>query len=265
MNGVEWNRVSVRDVGNYHDSGVNWRIAEGYSSLMDALAAGLDMTLECPARLIDHSGPQVRVETPRGDLRARAVIVTVPTGVLAAGGLRFHPMLPDKADVAARLPLGLADKVYLRLDGAEEFPKDSHLYGAFDRAGTGTYHLRPFGRPLIEAYFAGQCARDLEAEGEAAFAGFAISELAALLGDGIRKRLRPVAATAWERDPYAMGSYSYALPGHAGARLTLAAPVDGRVFFAGEACMVHDFSTAHGAWRSGIAAAEAVIAALGKR
>jgi monoamine oxidase len=262
MNGVEWNRVSVRDFGNYHDSGANWRIAEGYSRLMDALAVGLDITLECPARLIDHSGPQVRIETPRGDLRARAVIVTVPTGVLAAGGLQFHPMLPDKTDAAARLPLGLADKVYLQLDGAEEFPKDSHLYGAVDRVGTGTYHLRPFGRPLIEAYFGGQCARDLEAEGEAAFAGFATAELAALLGDSIRKRLHPVATTAWERDPYAMGSYSHALPGHAGARLALAAPVDERVFFAGEACMVHDFSTAHGAWRSGVAAAEAVIAAL---
>jgi monoamine oxidase len=41
--------------------------------------------------------------------------------------------------------------------------------------------------------------------------------------------------------------------------------VDGRVFFAGEACMVHDFSTAHGAYRSGVAAAEAIMAALGKK
>jgi monoamine oxidase len=265
MNGAEWDRVSVRDFRNYHDSGVNWRIAEGYSSLMTALAAGIDMTLECPARLIDHSGPLVRIETPRGDLRARGVIVTVPTNVLAAGGLHFHPALPDKMEAAAVLPLGLADKVFLRLDGAEEFPKDSHLYGAVDRVGTGTYHLRPFGRPLIEAYFAGQCARDLEAAGEAAFASFAIGELASLLGGGIRKRLHPVAATAWERDPYAMGSYSHALPGHADARLTLTAPVDGRVFFAGEACMVHDFSTAHGAYRSGVAAAEAIMAALGKK
>jgi monoamine oxidase len=115
---------------------------------------------------------------------------------------------------------------------------------------------------LIEAYFAGGYARDLEAGGEAAFASAAIGELASLLGEGIRKRLHPVSATAWERDPYARGSYSHALPGHAGARLRLAAPVDGRVFFAGEACMVNDFSTAHGAWRSGIAAAGAVIAAL---
>lgn len=265
MNGVEWDRVSVRDFSNYHDSGVNWRIAEGYSSLMAALAAGIDITLECPVRLIDHSGSQVRIETPRGDLQARAVIVTVPTSVIAAGGLRFRPALPDKTDAAAALPLGLADKVYLRVDGAEEFPKDSHLYGSVDRVGTGTYHLRPFGRPFLEAYFGGQCARDLEAQGEAAFASFAIGELASLLGDGIRKRLHPVAVTAWERDPYARGSYSYALPGHADARATLATPVDGRVFFAGEACMANDFSTAHGAYRSGVAAANAVVAALAKR
>jgi monoamine oxidase len=265
MNGVELDRLSVRDFRNYRDTGVNWRIVEGYGRLMAALSAGLDITLECPTNLIDHSGPQVRIETPRGDLRARAVIVTVPTSVLSTGGLRFRPALPDKTEAAASLPLGVADKLYLRLDGAEEFPNDSHLHGARDSVRTGTYHLRPFGRPLIEAFFAGEFARDLEAEGEAAFADAAIGELASLLGDGIRKRLHPIAATAWARDPYAQGSYSYALPGRADARLALAAPVDGRLFFAGEACMVNDFSTAHGAWRSGLKAADAVIDALAKQ
>jgi monoamine oxidase len=265
MNGVELDRLSVRDFRNYRDTGVNWRIVEGYGRLMAALSTGLDITLECPARLIDHSGPQVRIETPRGDLRARTVIVTVPTDVLSTGGLRFHPALPDKTDAAAALPLGLADKLYLRLDGVDEFPKDSHLYGAVDRVRTGTYHLRPFGRPLIEAFFAGRFAHDLEAEGEAAFAEVAIGELASLLGEGIRKRLHPITATAWARDPFAQGSYSCALPGHADARSTLAAPVEERLFFAGEACMVNDFSTAHGAWRSGVTAADAVMAALGNK
>jgi monoamine oxidase len=52
------------------------------------------------------------------------------------------------------------------------------------------------------------------------------------------------------------------LPGHTGDRQTLAAPVDGRLFFAGEACSKHDFSTAHGAYRTGILAAEQVMAGL---
>ena len=72
--------------------------------------------------MIDHGGRRVRIETPRGELGVRAVIVTVPTDVLAAGIPRFVPELPDKIAAAAALPLGLADKLYLRLDRAEEFP-----------------------------------------------------------------------------------------------------------------------------------------------
>jgi monoamine oxidase len=37
--------------------------------------------------------------------------------------------------------------------------------------------------------------------------------------------------------------------------------VEDRLFFAGEACSRGDYSTAHGAYLSGVAAAEAVIAA----
>jgi monoamine oxidase len=264
INGVELDGLSVRDFGNYHDTGVNWRILEGYGHLMAAMAAGIDVVLDCPVSLIDHSGARVRIATPRGDLHARAAVVTVPTGVLCAGGLQFAPALPAKLEAVAVLPLGLADKLYLGLDNAEEFPKDSNLYGAQNASRTASYHVRPFGRPLIECYFGGRFARELEAGGEAAFADFAIGQLTALLGSGIRKRLHPIAATAWAADPFARGSYSHALPGHADARAVLAAPVDGRLFFAGEACSVHDFSTAHGAYRTGLAAAASVMAAIGR-
>ncbi|MBV8565374.1 MAG: FAD-dependent oxidoreductase, partial [Methylobacteriaceae bacterium] len=57
-----------------------------------------------------------------------------------------------------------------------------------------------------------------------------------------------------------LGSYSHALPGHADARSALAAPIDERIFFAGEACSPHDFSTAHGAYEPGVAAARAFLA-----
>jgi monoamine oxidase len=264
VSGTELDEVSVHDFWNYHDTEVNWRVVEGYGTLIAALARGFEVVLDCPARLIDHRGARLRIQTPRGPMQASAVIVTVPTDVLAGGALRFRPALPDKKEAAAGLPLGLADKLYLRLDRAEAFPKDSNLYGAIDRAGTGSYHIRPFGRPLVEGYFGGRLARELEAAGEGAFAAFAIDQLAGLLGGDIRKRLHPIAATAWGRDPYALGSYSHALPGHAKARPRLAAPVDNRVFFAGEACSVHDYSTAHGAYRTGVAAAEAINKALRK-
>ncbi len=93
---------------------------------------------------------------------------------------------------------------------------------------------------------------------------FAADELAQLLGSDIRQRIAPLAATSWLGDPWARGSYSYALPGHADDRARLAAAVDGRLFFAGEATSPNFFSTAHGAYLSGIAAAEAVLAGVGR-
>jgi monoamine oxidase len=129
-----------------------------------------------------------------------------------------------------------------------------------DRVGTGFYHFRPFGRPQIEAYFGGRLAAELEAESEGAFFEFALAELTGLLGSAFPRRLKPIHLHHWGAYPYARGSYSYALPGAADCRATFAAPVNDRLFFAGEACSARDFSTAHGAWMTGVAAAEAVIA-----
>jgi monoamine oxidase len=262
INGAELDKVSVRDFAAYHDTGVNWRAVKGYGALMEAHAAGLDIVFDCPATLIDHSAPRLRVETPRGTITARSVIVTVPPTLIANETLRFLPALPARREAAEGLPLGLADKVFLRADAPDDLPPQKRLFGATDRTATGSYHLRPFGAPLIEGYFGGQCARDLEAEGDGAFARFAIDEIAGKLGNGIRRKLHPIAASAWAHDPFALGSYSYAKVGRSDERAVLAAPVDGRLFFAGEACSLNDFSTAHGAYRTGVAAAEAAITTL---
>jgi NADPH-dependent glutamate synthase beta subunit-like oxidoreductase len=42
----------------------------------------------------------------------------------------------------------------------------------------------------------------------------------------------------------------------------LAAPIEDRLFFAGEACSPNFFSTAHGAYKTGLHAAEAALATL---
>src|SRR5690606_33422653 len=142
----------------------------------------------------------------------------------------FTPKLPDKTEAARGLPLGLADKLFLSLRDAEEFPPGSRLFGKTDSSATATYHLRPFGRPMIEVYVAGDNARALERGGERAFVDFAIAELVALLGTGFAKRVAPIAWHGWGADPHARGSYSAALPGKAACRAVLAAPVDDRLF-----------------------------------
>jgi monoamine oxidase len=261
-NGAEFDQVSVLDYAAYEDSGVNWRLPDGYGALVSAYGAGVPVTLDAAVQTIDHSGALVRVSTSRGEVLGRAVIVCLPTDVIAGGGVRFTPDLPDKVDAAAGLPLGLANKQFLHVDGGDELPVDGHLFRRLNRTETGSYHLRPFGRPLIEAYFGGRLARGLEAEGEGAFAAFAVDEMVGLLGSDWRKRLQPVAGSAWASDPWARGSYSHALPDHAGDRATLARPVADKLFWAGEATSPNAFSTAHGAYQSGIRAGEEVLMVL---
>jgi monoamine oxidase len=261
VSGAELEQVSVRDLGRYDDTGVNWRVVEGYGTVIAAHGASLPVTLGCPVRAIDWSGRRLRVETAHGSIAADAAIVTLPSALLAEQKIAFTPGLPAKAEAAAGLPLGLADKLFLSLSDAGEFEKDSRLFGRTDRSGTATYHLRPFGRPQIEVYFAATLAAELEAAGEAAFLDFAVAELIGLLGSDFARRIRPLHLHRWGIDPLSRGSYSYALPGKADCRAMLAAPVDDRLFFAGEACSTNDYSTAHGAYLTGVVAADQAIAA----
>lgn len=264
INGCELKDMSTLDWDAYEDSELNWRVRRGYGALVAAYGAPCPVALNCNVTLVDHSGKRVRIETSQGTLTADKVIVTVPTNLIADEAIRFSPPLPSKVSAAAGLPLGVDDKVTLALEGAEAFPKEGNLRGATMRTEMGTYHIRPFGQPCIEGFFGGSFARALENAGEGAIAAHSIDEIAGFLGNDVRRKLKPLYESRWGLDPLAKGSYSHARPGHAGDRAVLAAPVDGRLFFAGEATSPTFFTTAHGARDSGERAAREVLPALSK-
>src|SRR5262245_1523308 len=128
INGIELERLSVHDFVRYRNTGVTWRVVKGYGALIEAYAGPLDVRLDSPATLVDHSGARVRVVTPHGAVSARAVIVTVPPTLIGAGTLKFTPQLPEKLTAAHALPLGLADKVFLRIDRPDDLPVQTRLF-----------------------------------------------------------------------------------------------------------------------------------------
>ncbi|MGO4665221.1 flavin monoamine oxidase family protein [Bosea sp. 2RAB26] len=259
INGTDLKSLSIRDYLAFADAdtGVNWRVIEGYGALIARAASGLPISLGMPVSAIEADQSQLAIVTGSGTIRAGAAIITVSTDVLAAGIIKLPAALDDRIEAASRLPLGLADKVSFAIDRPDDLEPDTQVLGNPHTAKTGSYHLRPFGRPLIEGFICGAAARELEASED--MVAFAQDELAGLFGAGIRRRLKPVAQTRWAKSPFIRGSYSHALPGCVEARAILAKPGDERIFFAGEACSTDDFSTAHGAYQTGLDAAEGVL------
>lgn len=255
-NGAPLSRVSLHDWAAYEDAATedNWAVREGYGALIVGHAAGVPVRLGTAVTRVDRGGARLRLHTAGGAIETDRVIVAVPTSTLARGDLIFDPPLDDHAQAAADLPLGLADKVFVGISGPIDWPANAHVIGDPHRANTASYRLSPLGLPLIEAFFGGNCAGGV---GDP-FA-FVADELVSLFGSAIRTRLVPLHATRWRDEPHTHGSYSHAKIGRAGQRAVLATPVEDRIFFAGEACSAHDLSTAHGAFQTGLAAANLVL------
>ena len=226
--GAEPERVAMADFASYEDSGVNWRVVEGYGTAIVAHAEGVRVELNTPVQRIDRSGARLRLIKAKGEITAAQVIVTLPSALLAAHEDFLSPALPDKLEAARALPLGLADKLFIALEDAEEFESDSRMYGSPNRVATASYSMRPFGRPMSEVYFGGSHAEALKLA--CPFFEFAVRELTDLNRESFRKRLNPIGMHRWAADPLARGSYSYAVPGQSGARAA-SRTVEDRIFF----------------------------------
>lgn len=263
MTGLDAEEVSTLDFSRYRDTGENWPLQEGYGALVARYGRGLAVRLRTPVRRIDWRRRPLRIETARGTLRSAAVIVTVSTGVLAAGDIRFDPPLPARRlEALEGVPMGQANKVAFALDGAGDLPEHGHALSAAGAPRTIGFQIRPFGRDLVVGYVGGAFCLELERAGAAAMIDHAREQLVAMFGSGLGRRITAGACSRWGEDPLVRGGYSCARPGAAERRRELGTPLGAQVFFAGEACSAEAFSTAHGALQSGIDTAREVLAML---
>jgi monoamine oxidase len=265
ISGVGLERLSIADYLAYDRASTrhNWRVPAGYGTLVAAcLPPTVALRLATPVDAIDLEGNGIGIVTRAGTLTTRSAIITVSTSVLSGGAIRLPSAIDEWRHAATSLPLRRDEKVFLEIVSSSPFEPETHVIGDPRSPRTGSYYIRPFGRPVIEGFFGGEGAQALAESGPAAGFAYAIDQLAALFGSDVRRNLRPLVASDWSRIEHVGGAYSYALPGSAEARDALARPFDQRLFFAGEATEQHDFSTAHGAYQSGVRAADEVMAAL---
>ncbi|MFG3308620.1 flavin monoamine oxidase family protein [Streptomyces wuyuanensis] len=235
---------------------------KGYGQLTDSLARGLDVRLGHRATRIAYGGHDVVVHTDRGDFTADRVLVTLPLGVLKKGSVEFDPPLPaSKQNAIDRLGMGVFDKLYLRFprvfwDDTEVITQEGTPHGAF----ANWYALQDAVKaPLLVALNGGAVARRLEGLGEAAVVREGVAALRTIYGrdipDPIGHRV-----TRWAADPFALGAYSYPAVGSRPEDIdVLAAPVAGRLFFAGEATSRNHHTYVHGALLTGRREAQRIL------
>ncbi len=255
---------STLDDQRYDETGDNWPVEAGFGALVAAWAADQEVMTGAPVRRIDRRGRELRLETDRGTLRARAAILTPSTDALLSGALKLDPPMPaEVCDALAGVPLGAANKVALAFDRDVFGLEHTTAVHQPDAPYGCNFQIRPFGRNMAIAHSGGPLARELERAGAEEMTAFACDQLVSMFGGAVRRAVRATAATAWGRDPWIQGGYSVCRPGHAHDRERLLQAVEARIWLAGEACSLSAFGTVGGAYDSGVAAARRAIAELG--
>lgn len=237
--------------------------AQGFGVIPEFLSKGLTVKLEQTVREIQWSQSPVRVISQDVEFQADQVLVTLPLGVLQAGKVTFTPKLPlDKQNAIAKLGMGVLNKCYLRFPNAF-WPKDvdwleyiPNTHGAWTE---WVSFWRVAKQPILLGFNAADRGTEIENLTDREIVDSAMQTLKTIFGAAIPD---PTGwqITRWSKDPFAMGSYSFNTVGSTPyMRKSLAASLDDRVFFAGEATHSSCFGTAHGAYLSGLQAAREMI------
>ncbi len=210
----------------------SYRIVGGNDLLAKRLAVGLDVRLGLRVRVIDWSGPGVRVETDDEILEADAAVVAVP-GPLTIG-IGFWPALPPEKVIAlSELTYGTAAKVIVQY-AEREAVSSAVGHGCFTDGIPPWIVEQSAHQPGDAACVSSLLGGDAEPPviDESVFAAFDTS-VTALTGNAVT-RIGQL-SHSWTRDELA-GVIVRAPLGDQRTRVLpqVQQPLGGRVYFAGE-------------------------------
>lgn len=258
--------VSTIDLAHHEDRPDDVMIREGTAALISAAVKPLRVELNTAVEHI-HVGRHGRVDidTAKGSLSARTVIVTASTNVLASGRIKFSPVLPKHAgDALARLSLGTYERIVFDLPGNPfRFRNDERVIFKTRDLRSLMFQMRAGGTDLVYADVGGRFGRELVNAGKRAIADFIEGELAAHFGGDTDTKIGNITVTRWDKEPFVQGGFSAAAPGAGTSRRALLPPIADRVFLAGEAAHETLWGTVAGAALSGERAAKAALKFLG--
>ena len=220
-----------------------------------------------PVTAIDYAGSEVRVTLRDGEvLAADQVLVTVSIGVLRAGAIDFNPDLSAKKQAAigaVDFPTGL--KVFLKFNS--DFYPDLLEYEVAD--GQMGFWDAAFGKDtddhVLGALILGEAAARFSAmPSEEAMVTALLADLDQMFdGQASKAYSGDHLVVDWGNAPYVRGTWVEGFRVKKRTVKALNEPLDGRVFFAGEACDEYHQMGVPGAMLSGIQTAGRMLEADG--
>jgi monoamine oxidase len=259
----------------------------GFDGAMHGLhaahGAGVELRLAHAVTQIEWKAGEVKVHygsSMDGNRweRARSALITVPLGVLQAppgepGTILFSPEIPDRLAAAARLAMGSVVKLVLLFrsrfwEDILRFPEGEeareHKFFMGDEPFPVWWSDSPVLAPRLTAWAGGGAAARVRAGGDRR--DQALDSLARMLGvprARVESEVLEIHFHDWDADPLTRGAYSYVPAGALEARDELRRPIDGTLFFAGEATAEGGMNgTVDGAIETGRRAAREILQEL---
>ena len=240
------------------------RIVDGYDRVPAWLAEGLGDRIQTQTVVERIEWERGSVElivrehnaASTGTISARAVIVTVPLGVLLGtdgepGWIEFSPRVPAVDELPERLAMGhvirvtllFRDRWWTEAEALRSTPRKASLDSlSFVHGDAGDlqvwWTLHPAHMPVMVGWVGGPRAMRLIGRSSDEMCDRALASLALNFGVSRRhvaSRLEAFWTHDWQRDPFSRGAYSYALVGGAESAERLARSVQGTIWIAGEA------------------------------
>jgi monoamine oxidase len=235
----------------------------GYDTIPMYLADGLDLQLNQRVSKVEYAGNKVKVTHNGTESEADYVIVTVPLGVLKKNSIQFSPALPaTKQTAIEKIGMNCVNKFLLTWDSAFWDDVQYIVYTPETRDKFNYFvNVKKF-HPSVNALMTFAYAdygRQTEAMSDAQVIDEIMGHLRDIYGNNIPNPSN-LLRTKWDSNVNAFGAYSYTAVGTEMRHFEdLAETLDNKVFFAGEHTEVDYFSTAHGAYLSGIREADKII------
>jgi monoamine oxidase len=255
-------QVSIKDMANYVDSEIDFAVESGLGHQLSAAFSMIPVRFS--QRVVEiERGENVRLRTASGDtVLARCCLLTMSPPVVRK--VKFSPPLPTAhQNSLVTIRMGLLETVAMEFyEDLFEGPDNVFLYIGGGRGPYLSYLIKPAGRRVAIAYLGGEELRAIAGDTERLVA-MALTPLARLYQFDYRQEMRRAMHSNWACDGDVLGSLSYVPVGHPRVRTDLRRPVDGQLFFAGEATSLTAAGSLHGAYDEGRRGADEAVQVLG--